>query len=118
VQSIAVFSTVTFSPSDPNAEARYSALASRVNSALADTPGVQKINDIAADLATAQATLATAKSRHQSNSAVLTDMVNNIEGINTDQVGAQVLQLQTQLQASLETTAAMAKLSLVNFITG
>ena len=40
----------------------------------------------------------------------------SIEGVSNEQVGAQILTLQTQLQASLQTTALLSKLSIVNFI--
>jgi hypothetical protein len=38
------------------------------------------------------------------------------ENADPNEVGAQLLALQTQMQASLQTTAMLAKLSLVNFL--
>jgi len=118
VQNIAVYTAVSLSPSDPDAAARYRALSSRVASGLSDAPGNQKITDIAADIATAQATLATAKDRHQQNTAVLSDLLNHIESVQPEEVGAKLLTLQTNLQASLQTTAMLSRLSLVNFLQG
>ena len=44
-------------------------------------------------------------------------MLQNITGVSTDEVGVQILALQTRLQASLQTTALLAKTSLVYFLT-
>ena len=71
------------------------------------------------DLATVtgeQIAIAAAKDRHAQTQKTLTDMLQSIEGISTEQVGAQILTLQTNLQASLQTTALLSKLSLVSFI--
>jgi len=43
-------------------------------------------------------------------------LLQNIEGVSQEQVGAQILSLQTSLQASLQTTAMLSNLSLVNFL--
>jgi len=77
---------------------------------------VQKIDDIAASLASAQTAMTTAKSTHQQTANTLTDMLQQIEGVSQDQVGAQILALQTTLQASLATTARMAQISLLNYL--
>jgi hypothetical protein len=47
---------------------------------------------------------------------MLTDLLQNVEGVSQDDVGAQILSLQTSLQASLQTTALLSKMSLVNFL--
>jgi hypothetical protein len=116
VQNIAVFATMTFSPTDPDAAARYQAMQNRLGSAMQNGAGQQKISDISGDLATAQATLQQTKSRHQATSLVLNTMVDSIEGVSQDQVAAQVLAMQTQLQASLQTTARMFQINLVNYL--
>jgi hypothetical protein len=43
-------------------------------------------------------------------------MLQQIENVSPDQVGAQILTLQTNLQASMEVTGLLSKLSLVNFL--
>ena len=116
VQSIAAFAASTFSASDPNAGNAYTALGQRVSAALGGTPGQQKISDIESEIATAQTAFAAAKTRHQQTSSQLQDLLNSIETVPQEQVGAQILSLQTNLQASLQTTALLAKMSLVNFI--
>jgi flagellin-like hook-associated protein FlgL len=116
IQSIAVFAATSFSTGDPNAQDAYSALTTRVTQALNGGPGQQKISDIETDLARAQTASKSAQSRHQQTSNMLTDMLHNIEGVSQDEVGVQILSLQTSLQASLQTTAMLSQLSLVNFL--
>src|SRR5262245_26878737 len=116
VQDIAIFSSATFSASVPDDLARYQALTGRLGAGLVGGPGQQKISDISADLATAQATLGTAKDRHQQNNTVLSNMLDHIDNASVEEVGAKILTLNTRLQASLQTTAMLFKTSLVNYL--
>jgi flagellar hook-associated protein 3 FlgL len=116
VQNLAVFAAVTFSASDPDASGTYSELTKRLGSNLSVPQGLQKISDISADLAGAQTTIAAAKDRHQYTHSTLTDLLQHVEGISQEQVGAQILALQTRLQASLQTTAMLYQTSLVNYL--
>jgi flagellar hook-associated protein 3 FlgL len=116
VQQVATLAATSYLPTDPNAPGAYAALNQRLDTALTIPQGVQKIDDIAASLASAQTAMARAKDRHQQTQKTLTDMLQNIEMIDPNLVGTQILSLQTNLQASLETTALLSKLSLVNLI--
>jgi hypothetical protein len=116
IKNIAVFAAASFDASDPNAGAAYSALGTRVGTALDGAPGQQKISDISAQIAGAQQSFDAAKTRHTQTSNMLTDLLQNIEGVSQDDVGVQILSLQTSLQASLQTTALLSKMSLVNFL--
>lgn len=116
VQNIAVFAAASFDPNDSNSSEAYSALGTRVGSALDGGPNQQKVSDISAEIASAQQSFAAAKSRHQQTSDMLTDLLQNVEGVSQEDVGAQILALQTSLQASLQTTALLSRLSLVNFL--
>ncbi|MGA2891497.1 MAG: flagellar protein, partial [Xanthobacteraceae bacterium] len=71
---------------------------------------------IEADLANAQTTVANATSLNTQTQTTLQDMVQNIDGVNQNQIGEQILTLQNSLSASLSVTARMAQLSLVNFL--
>ena len=51
---------------------------------------------------------------HQQTANTLTDMLQSIEGVDTTQVGAQILSLQTSLSASLSTTARMSQINLLD----
>jgi hypothetical protein len=118
VQQVATLAATSYSPADPNAPASYTALNQRLDTALTIPQGVQKIDDIAASLASAQSAMAAAKDRHQQAEKTLTDMLQSIEGISQEQVGAQIVTLQNNLQASLETTAMLSRMSLVNVLSG
>jgi flagellar hook-associated protein 3 FlgL len=116
VQNVAVLASMTFSQNDPDAVARSAALGQRVGANL-DTPvGTQTVEKIEADLAGAQKTLAAATDRHQQTKNALTDMVQQIEGVPQEQVATQILALQTSLQASMQATSMLYKLSLVNYL--
>jgi flagellin-like hook-associated protein FlgL len=116
VQSIATLAATTYSASDPNGSASYTALNQRIYSALAVPPGVQGINDIAASLSNAQVVMQATQSQHQQTTNVLTDLLQSIEGVDQNTIGAQILSLQTSLQATLSATARMSQLNLVTYL--
>src|SRR6185437_6387929 len=116
VQSIAALSATTYSATDANASTSYAALNQRVFTALGFPNGVQNITDIEASLANAQTTMASTKSQHAQTSNLLTNMLQSIEGVDQNQVGAEILSLQTSLSASLSTTARMAQLNLLTYL--
>jgi flagellar hook-associated protein 3 FlgL len=116
VQQVATLAATTYLPTDPNAQASYAALNQRLNTTLAVPQGTQKIEDISSSLASAQAAMETAKDRHRQADKQLTDMLQSIEAIDPNLVGAQILTVQTNLQASLQTTAMLSQLSLVNVL--
>ncbi len=116
VQSVAALAATSYSPSDPNAAASYTALNQRVYTALGTPPGVQSIDDIEASLANAQTSIQSAQSQHAQTENTLTDMLQSIEGVDTTTVGAQILSLQTALQASLSTTARLSQINLLTYL--
>jgi len=116
VQNVAALAAMTFFASDPNAIARSAALNQRVGAALDVPPGTQKVEDIEADLAGAQTTVAGASDRHKQTKSTLADMLQQIEGVSNEDVAAKIMALQTRLQASLQTTSLLFKTSLVDYI--
>jgi hypothetical protein len=60
--------------------------------------------------------LGAAKQRHRQTEASLTDLLQSIEGVQMEEVGAQILALQTNLQASLQTTALLYRTTLLNYL--
>lgn len=116
VQAVAVFAVNTFSAADPNGSQAYGALTQRIATALSGPPGQQTVTDIAAELGGAQATLKAASERHLQTEASLTDLLQGIEGVRLEEVGAQILALQTNLQASLQTTAILYRTTLVEYL--
>jgi flagellar hook-associated protein 3 FlgL len=116
VANVAVLATTTYSASNPNAQASYQALSQKVAGNLSDPSGTQSISDIEADLANAQTTITNATSLNTQTQTTLQGMLQNLEGVNQDQIGEQILTLQNSLSASLSVTARLAQLSLVNYL--
>jgi hypothetical protein len=116
VQNVAALAATTYSSTDPNASASYTALSQRVYSALSVPNGVQSVDDIEASLANAQTAMTNAQSQHAQTSNTLTTMLQSIEGVNTTQIGAQLLSLQNTLSASLSTTARLSQINLLTYL--
>ena len=115
IANIAVYAVTTFSASAPNDKDRFP----RCRSASAGDcrqNGQQKIQDIQAELAFGQTTMNDAKERQQESKKMLGTMLQGIEQAPQEEVAAQILMLQTRLQASLQTTAMLYQLSIVNYL--
>ena len=115
VENFATLAAVTISPSDPNATDLSAALNQRLSANLT-APSTQTITDIQISLASAQTSISAAKSRHQQTTATLSDFLQQIQGVSNEEVGAQILALQTRMQASMQTTALLFQTSLVNYL--
>jgi hypothetical protein len=116
VANVAVLAATTYSPSDPNAQGNYQALSQEVAANLGGQSGNQSISDIEADLANAQTTASNAATLNTQTQTTLQDMMQNIDGVNQNQVGEQILTLQNNLSASMSVSARLAQLSLVDFL--
>jgi flagellar hook-associated protein 3 FlgL len=116
VGNVAVMAASTYSASDPNAQASYQATTQDVAANLDGQPGTQQISDIEADLANAQTTVSNAGTLNTQTQSTLQQMVQNIDGVNQDQVSEQILTIQNALSASMSVTARLAQLSLVNYL--
>jgi flagellar hook-associated protein 3 FlgL len=116
VANVAVLAATTYSASDPNAAASYQTLSQDVAGNLGGSPGTQSISDIEADIANAQTTVSNAGTLNTQTQTTLQDMLQNIDGVNQDQISEQILTIQNSLSASLSVTARLAGLSLVNFL--
>lgn len=116
VANVAALAATTYAPGNANAQASYDALSQKVTANLDPQSGVQQISDMEADLASAQTTMSNAGTLNTQTQSTLTDMMQNIDGVNQNQIGEQILTLQNSLSASLSVTARLAQLSLVNFL--
>ena len=116
MQNVAALAAVTFSAADPDAVARNAALNSRVGAISACRPERNRSRRSQTELAGAQHTLQSAVERHKQTSSTLGGMLEQIEGVSTEEVAAQILAMQTRLQASLQTTSMMYQTSLVNYL--
>jgi flagellar hook-associated protein 3 FlgL len=116
LQTLAVFAAVTTSASNPNAAAQVQGLSLRATQNLLPQPGRQTIRDIQSDFATAQLTMKDAAARQKQTKEMLQVIVDQAESVSSDQVASQILAVQTALQASYQTTAMLAQLSLTKFL--
>ena len=116
LQTLAVFAAVTTSAANPNAAAQVQELSLRATQNLLPQPGRQTIQDIQSDFATAQLTMKDATARQKQTTGMLQGIVDQAESVSSDQVASQILALQTALQASYQTTAMLAQLSLTKFL--
>lgn len=116
LQSIAVFGTFSTSPTGQYAGGQIAALSQRTAQALTQQPGQQRIEDIQTDIAMAQNTMKDATTRHTQAKAQLQNIIDQAESASPDQVASEILALQNALQASYQTTANLAQLSLVKFL--
>ncbi|MBR0688733.1 flagellar protein [Bradyrhizobium manausense] len=116
LQAIAVFGTFSTSPTGQYAGGQVAALSLRTTQALTPQPGQQKIEDIQTDIAMAQNTMKDATTRQTQAKAQLQTIVDQAESASPDQVASEILSLQNALQASYQTTANLAQLSLVKFL--
>lgn len=115
VQNVATLAAVDILSSNPNASELSRALNTRLGTNLSDSTG-QTVVTIQMELAGAQRAVASAKTRHQETAATLNDFLRQIEGVSNEEVGAKILALQTRLQASMQTTAMLFQITLVNFL--
>ncbi len=116
VKNVAVLAATTFSPSNANAQSTYEALTTKVEVNLNTPSGTQSIQDIEADIADAQTTVSNATKVNTQTQTTVSDILNNIDGVSQTQVGEQIMTLQNSLSASMEVSARLAGLSLVNFL--
>ena len=116
LQSVAVYAASTTSPTGTNSGAEVSALSQRTAANLTSQAGQQTISDIQTDFANAQTTMKDATARQTQAKNALQNLVDQTEGISQDQVASEILQLQTNLQASYQTTSMLSQLSLTKFL--
>jgi flagellin-like hook-associated protein FlgL len=116
VQSVATRAALTVSPSDPNAANLIAALDNRLTDNINGTGGAQTVTDIEADLAGVQTSLQAVKTNHRRTSNTLGSFLQEIQGVSNEEVGTKLLALQTRMQASMQTTSLLYRISLVNYL--
>lgn len=116
IMSMGVFAAMSFSSTDPNAGGAYAELRSRVASELEGPTGEQTIADIQGELAGVQTALKASEDRHSQTVATLGQVVEDVEGAPTEKVAAQILTLQTSLQATLQTTSMLLQTNLLKYL--
>jgi flagellar hook-associated protein 3 FlgL len=116
LQNIAVYSAVTTNANNPNSKAQVNALQQRVSANLAPQTGQQSIQDMQAQFAGAQNAIKASTDRQTQLKGMAQTMLDQIEGINQDEVATKILALQTSLQASYQTTSMLYQTTLTKFL--
>jgi flagellar hook-associated protein 3 FlgL len=116
IQNVATLAAVAVSPADPNAADLGAALNQRLTVNLSNPAGGQSITDIETQLAGAQIAMTSAQSRNKQTTGTLSEFLQQIQGVSNEEVGAEILSLQTRMQASMQTTAMLFQTSLVNYL--
>ncbi len=116
VQNVATRAALAIAPSAPNAADLAGALDGRLTNNINGTGGTQTVTDIEADLAGVQTSLTAVKSNHQQTTNTLGSFLDQIQGVSNEQVGTELLSLQTRMQASMQTTAMLFQTSLVKYL--
>lgn len=112
----AAMSVLSVPSSDPTSRDRYEELADRVRQGLSFPGGMQKVQDISAELAMSLSAVNTVKERHDSTKNVLTDTLAGVENADTQEVAAALLEMQTRLQATYSVTATLSQLNLTQYL--
>jgi flagellar hook-associated protein 3 FlgL len=116
LQNIAVYSAVTTNANNPNSKAQVNALQQRISANLAPQTGQQSIQDIQAEFAGAQNAIKASTARQTQLKGMAQTMLDQIEGINPEEVATKILALQTSLQASYQTTSMLYQTTLTKFL--
>ncbi|MEM9206274.1 MAG: hypothetical protein AAGA88_08090 [Pseudomonadota bacterium] len=113
---LAAFATADFNETLDVDKDRFQALKSRTATALAYPDGIETIARVRSVVAMAGITMDRTSDRQRDDLLFLDTVRESVEGIDINQVSAEILTLQTRLEASYQTTARIANLSLVNFL--
>lgn len=114
--SLGAFAVSVMSGSDETKADRFQELSSRFQSSSASQDGSASIQSIQVDIGMAAAQAAAAGDRHKSTKSVLSGALADIQNTSTETAAAQLLSIQTTLQASYQATAMIAKLRLTDYL--
>ena len=118
VKQVALVAASRFDASVDDDSLRFAELRERGLPAIAAGPaaGTATVEAIATEIAHQHVAIQTAADRHAESLAYAKGVLEKAEGVDLEEIGVKFLRLQTQLQASYETTAILSRLSLANFI--
>jgi flagellin-like hook-associated protein FlgL len=115
IANLAAFAAVDFNPTDPNVQLSYASLSLKVRDRLGDKSG-QTVTAIQSEMVVVQQSLKSAEERHTASRSLLGNLLEDVEGVSKEEVATRILELQTRLQASYQTTAMLSRMSLVEFL--
>jgi flagellar hook-associated protein 3 FlgL len=116
LQSLAVYSAFTTPATGTNSAAQIAALGQSIATNLTPQPGQQTIEEIQSQFAAAQTVMTDTSARQTQSQTMLQTMVDNTETVSTQTVATEILALQTDLQASYQTTSMLSQLTLTKYL--
>lgn len=114
--ALGMFLADDYPPGFTSTQDRFDAASARAIQVFNSTGGPNAILEINGQFGLATAQVATAKTRHSDRKEFLSGLLSEIESTRTEEVAVQLTSLQTQLEASYQTTARLSQLSLVNYL--
>jgi len=118
VRALAAFGSEDYDATDDNSIARYDASNLRMRDRLSEEKNYLQgsIELVTLELGLAQTAIDRAAERHAQYSVSLENLVDEVEGVSTEEVALKMLTIQTRLEASYQTTSMLSQLSLVNYL--
>lgn len=116
LKNLAVASYQTYNTGDPKSQVQYDAMRSRVTDNLTVIPGRQNIDHMLSEVSSANSAIASSKERHETHSNLLQQFIDDIQNADIYEVGVQILDMQTRLQATYQVMSTLSQLSLVNYL--
>lgn len=113
--SFGAMATESFPTGGPDGQGRYGALVDRIANELGFPDG-QAVSDISADFAAAAGAMKATSTRQAQTRHHLEDALAGIETADPTETAMKLMAVQTRLQASYQTTAALQRLSLVDYL--
>jgi hypothetical protein len=110
---LTAFATAQFQAADA---VRYQEYADRARALAGHQPGLQHVEDIQTELALTMTTVKKVQERTKTRDSTLAGWLQDIEGVNREEVSVKLLSLQTRLEASYQTTSILSRLNLTDFL--
>lgn len=115
VKALAVLAALEFPEADPLSQRAYTAATKRTGDKFA-FKNTTSLADIRTQLGLRESSLAETRDRHERSINLTQQLLADTENADTNEVGATLLQLQNQLQASYQATSIISRLTLTSFI--
>lgn len=118
VKTLAAMSSQEYDINDTTSKARFSAMVERQMATTSSATATDKgsIEQIGLELGVVRATTGGAAERNTAASGQLETLLSQVETVSMEETVMQLLALKTRLEASYQTTATVAGLSLVNYL--
>jgi flagellar hook-associated protein 3 FlgL len=114
--ALGMFLSDSYPPGISSTQDRFDAGSARAIQLFNSTGGPNAILEMNGDFGLATSQVTQAKTRHQDRKQFLTGLLSEIESAPREEVAVKLTSLQTQLEASYQTTSRLSQLSLVRFL--